>query len=256
MWLPPIHKLVRALARRVVSFRWRRQNCAVSVTFDDVELRTDAGSSAFRRSSESPASASFESDSGESVSIRADANSIVVTGLRAASYEDTWREGLRYAQQGLDVFSARGLADLHIEEPQFDHIAVWPGKRLPVIRLVGVATLNVTVPPIKGLSPGRMGPRFPSRRAGRAARRRCVAAQLQHHGRTWLVGGESVKRALGCRGASSWPGAPSAASAAGSRPRASPATGANLRTRSFERDRVAARPAHVATGRPHAAGFS
>lgn len=65
---------------------------------------------------------------------------VVVSGLTARSYPHAWRDGLLVAQRGLDVLSARGVADLRVKNPQHDHLVVYGEGGGQVLRVAGVAT--------------------------------------------------------------------------------------------------------------------
>jgi hypothetical protein len=82
------------------------------------------GGAVFNLMDPAGAEAEFESISGERVSTSKDSRAVVVSNVDASDYKTAWRKGLVATQQALDVFSARGLADLHLQEPRYDHLAV------------------------------------------------------------------------------------------------------------------------------------
>lgn len=86
--------------------------------------------------------AEFETPSEERAVLTKNSIGVVVSNLDASSYEVAWHKGLATAQQALDVFSARGLADLRLDEPQHDHLVVYGEHGGQVLRLVGVSTLT------------------------------------------------------------------------------------------------------------------
>jgi hypothetical protein len=121
----------------------------VAISFDNCEIPTgksgEDGGAVFNLTAPLGVDAEFETTAEERVVIREDSTGVVVSNLDASNYEMAWRKGLTAAQQALDVFSARGLADLHLEGPQHDHLAVYGEGEGQVLRLVGVSTLTFSV---------------------------------------------------------------------------------------------------------------
>ena len=126
----------------------------MTISFDNREIPAgeagDQGGAVFILPEVASTDAEFTTDHGERVSIAERSRGVVVTELTAGDYETAWRNGLIAAQQALDIFSTRGLADHHLSSPQFEHLAVYSGDGSQVLRLVGVSTLNVRVGPITG----------------------------------------------------------------------------------------------------------
>jgi hypothetical protein len=70
-----------------------------------------------------------------------------VSGLAANSYEEAFRTGLFHAEEGLDLLSILGDANLSIANFDDEHLAWWPGTSGLIIRLFSVAPLKITVAP-------------------------------------------------------------------------------------------------------------
>jgi hypothetical protein len=122
------------------------------IKFDDREITAGAGGESggavFSLPEPAGVDAEYTTDDGERVSVAKESRGVLVTGLVAGDPTSAWRKSLLAAQRGLDVFSARGLADLHLRDPQFDHMAIYGQAGGQVLRVVGVSTLDITLPPI------------------------------------------------------------------------------------------------------------
>lgn len=100
---------------------------------------------AFRLDGASPKTAQF-SDGDWVVELGQGATYVIAAGSAPDGYDSTWRKALTMALQGLDVFSARGIADLALTRAADEHIIGWRDTSGQVLRLVGTADFNVTVP--------------------------------------------------------------------------------------------------------------
>lgn len=122
------------------------------IEFDDREIPAgpggEGGGTVFSLDEPAEVDAKFTGEDGECVSVTKGSRGVIVAGLKAADPASAWRKGLLAAQQGLDVFSARGLVDLHLSDPQFNHLAIYGEAGGQVLRVVGVSTLDITLPPI------------------------------------------------------------------------------------------------------------
>jgi hypothetical protein len=142
----------------------RHRSCAFSdpesaedpfmpIKFDERQITAgsggDLGGAVFTLAAPAGADAEFTTAGGEDVSIAEHSKGVLVTGVEAADPAAAWRKGLVAAQQGLDLFSARGIVDLQLSEPQFEHLLVYGEAGSQVLRVVGVSTLNITIPPVK-----------------------------------------------------------------------------------------------------------
>jgi hypothetical protein len=119
----------------------------MAISFDSCEIPAgesgQSGGAVFNLVDSAGMDATFETTADERVNVSESSRAVVVSNLGASDYETAWRKGLTVAQQALDVFSARGLVDLHLQDPQYDHLAVYGQDGGQVLRVVGVATLNV-----------------------------------------------------------------------------------------------------------------
>src|ERR1700759_1583407 len=99
------------------------------IVFDGREIPTgptgDGGGAVFSLAEPAGADAEFTTNSGERVTVAELSRDVIVTGLEADDPRSAGRKGLLAAQQGLDVFSARGIVDLHLLDPQFNHAAIY-----------------------------------------------------------------------------------------------------------------------------------
>lgn len=125
------------------------------IKFDEREVPPgpdgEDGGAVFSLAEPAGADAKFTGEDGEHVSVAEDSRGVIVAGLKAADPANAWRKGLLAAQRGLDVFSARGLVDLHLSDPQFNHLSIYGEAGGQVLRVVGVSTLNITLPPISAV---------------------------------------------------------------------------------------------------------
>jgi len=96
----------------------------------------------FRLAAVSPVTARYDRDDGWSAEVREDSLLVSVSGTPCHSYADAIRAGLEVAQEGLDIFSARGRADLTTVETENDHLALWAEEGVKVLRVVSTALLR------------------------------------------------------------------------------------------------------------------
>ena len=81
------------------------------------------------------------------VEVRKGLKLVVARGGDDRSYEDAFRAGLLHAQQGLDLFCARGAGDLSITAFDEQHVAWWTEPRL-VVRVVSLAPMAIRIGPV------------------------------------------------------------------------------------------------------------
>jgi hypothetical protein len=133
----------------------------MAVAFDGREIPAgttgEGGGAIFTLSEAAGADAEFTTATGCRVSIGEHSRGVVVSNLTATDPATAWQEGLTSAQQGLDVFAARGIVDLDLSEPQFEHILVYGERGDQVLRIVGVSTLNIEIPPIQAVLRNQKG---------------------------------------------------------------------------------------------------
>lgn len=79
---------------------------------------------------------------GLAVWISAASRCLVATGGTEDVYPAAWHEAYEAAQEALDVWSFRGVADLATEDPFGNHVAFWDDARGPVVRVAARSRLS------------------------------------------------------------------------------------------------------------------
>ena len=77
--------------------------------------------------------------------IRAGSRWVVAQGGHESEYTAAWRSAYAATQEALDVWSARGMADLDTNDPFGDHIAFWDESSGSVVRTAVREIINATV---------------------------------------------------------------------------------------------------------------
>lgn len=97
-----------------------------------------------------PASADATADVGEgwTVEIRQGSRIVVARTERSESPEEVHALGTNAAQRGLDLFTIRGVGNLHVVHAEDENVTWWRHQRLRTIRLFGVSPISLDVPPI------------------------------------------------------------------------------------------------------------
>jgi hypothetical protein len=70
---------------------------------------------------------------------------VAVSGVGCSTYPESIRTGIAVAQQGLDLFSTRGLADLATVDTENEHVALWHENGAAVLRVVSISLLNASI---------------------------------------------------------------------------------------------------------------
>jgi hypothetical protein len=83
--------------------------------------------------------------SGWTAEVLAGTQTIVARGRRASGYEAVRDAGLDAAQEALDLLCIRGTLSLSIVRVETSHFAWWTESSRTIMRIVGVADLNVGV---------------------------------------------------------------------------------------------------------------
>jgi hypothetical protein len=124
----------------------------MSIIFDGHEIPAgptgEGGGAIFSLAEPAGASAEFTTDGGERVAVAERSRGVIVTELKVNDPKSAGQDGLLAAQRGLDIFSARGVVDLQLLDPQFNHAVIYGEGGGQILRVVGVSTLNITLPPI------------------------------------------------------------------------------------------------------------
>ena len=68
---------------------------------------------------------------------------VVARGGSASAYLDAFQDGLRHAQQGLDLMSMQGRGNLSIRQSDDEHITWWPDVDGLVVRVTSISQLSM-----------------------------------------------------------------------------------------------------------------
>lgn len=83
-------------------------------------------------------------DSGSEVEVQKGCPYVVARIREASSADDAFNNGHEIAQQGLDLLSITGKADLSIRNASDEYLVWWREKSVQILRVVAVTKINVT----------------------------------------------------------------------------------------------------------------
>ncbi len=117
---------------------------------DDIALLGDQyeAGGAFVLDEKSRSHATADAGEGWIVEIRSGSRVVVARSAESLPTEETHALAVNAAQRGLDLFSLRGLGDLHIRQAEDENLTWWKDEGQRIIRIFAVAPLSMDVPPV------------------------------------------------------------------------------------------------------------
>lgn len=112
-------------------------------TVDGMPIAGSGG--AFRLARPSPLDSVFDRGDGWTARIATGSEMVAVCGPGCSSYLQAITNAVGVAQQGLDLFSVRGRADLTTDNTENFHIACWEEAGTSVLRLVAISLLRANI---------------------------------------------------------------------------------------------------------------
>jgi hypothetical protein len=96
-----------------------------------------------------PADAVADAGDGWTVEVRAGSRCVVARCKDIHPAESVYELAANAAQRSLDLFSVRNVGNLHILHAEDEHLLWWAENGRRIIRVFGVATLKMDVPPVR-----------------------------------------------------------------------------------------------------------
>jgi hypothetical protein len=111
--------------------------------------RDNRAGAAFLLTTEATTSVAWTRGDDWTVAIREGSRYVVASGGTAREYLKVWPVAHAVTQEALDVWSARGFADLLTGNPYGNHVAFWDAEPGSVLRIVGRQPLTASVGDLK-----------------------------------------------------------------------------------------------------------
>lgn len=122
----------------------------------DKDSALDSGA-AFLLAQKCDVSESFHLDSGSEVEIQEGCPYVVARIKGASDAKDAFNKGHEVAQQGLDLLSITGKADLSIKNASDEYLVWWREKTVQILRVVAVTKIAVTFKATLGIATDKNG---------------------------------------------------------------------------------------------------
>jgi hypothetical protein len=118
-----------------------------SVEILDPSGQYPSSGGAFTLDQAAPTDLSVSGGEGWTIHVSQGSRDAIATGGRATSYEDAWSTALAYANKGLDLFSAKGIADLNIVDSSDAQEVWWITENGVALRFVFIrTTIHMSMP--------------------------------------------------------------------------------------------------------------